>query len=299
MDPTQRLEAINRQRKAEAEAERQRQEAEALAEFAERQMDFWPDEQRAAPNAMVRCSLFRGAMAGKPGTRRMHQETLVASLGGEEIYYNGEDLDQKDMDVWMAVLQVFREQPMGATVQVSGNELLRLSGLSNTGPGHKALKERLKRLAFTRLDIVPSDPDNKASFHGALLSEAERTPDGKSWQLRLAPKLKALFADGYTWVDWEIRDRLGRASLAQWLHSFYRSHRDPLPISVARLKVLSGSGTKEIRYFRNDLKKAFRRLEDACAHHGVTLAWKHVPSNDTIHVQWITRETERPKNRLK
>lgn len=273
----------------------QRRDAEAEARLTELQLEFWPDNQRAAPNAMVRCSLFRGAMAGKPGSRRMHHETLIASLGGEEIYYNGEDLDQKDFDAWMAVLQVFRDQPMGATVEVSSNRLLALCGLTNTGPSHRALKDRLKRLAFTRVDVIPSDPGNRAAFFGALLQEAERTPDGKAWRLRLAPKLKALFGDGYTWLDWEIRNRLGRASLAQWLHGFYRSHSEPLPIGVTRLRELSGAGTKELRYFRNDLKKALRRVQAACADCGVGFEWKHVPENDTIRVKWLIKESARPR----
>jgi hypothetical protein len=288
MEVTKKLDEINK-----------RVEAETEARFADSQMNFWPDDKRAAPNAMVRCSLFRGAMAGKPGSRKLHTETLIASLGGEEIYYNGEDLDQKDFDVWMAVLQVFRDQPMGAAVEVSSNELLRLAGLTNTGPSHSALKSRLKRLAFTRVDVIPSDPSNKAAFYGALLQEAERTSDGKHWSLRLAPKLKALFGDGYTWLDWEIRSRLGRASLAQWLHGFYRSHRTPLPIGVERLKELSGSGTHELRFFRNDLKKALRRVQEACLAYGVEMEWRYAPQNDTIHVRWITRESEKPRKRLK
>lgn len=288
MDALTRLAAIQKQRQVEADAE-----------LAESQMHFWPDDKRAAPNAMVRCSLFRGVMGGKTGSRQMHNETLIASLGGEEIYYNGEDLDQRDFDVWMAVLQVFRDQPMGATVEVSSNKLLRLAGLTNTGPSHKALQTRLKRLAFTRVDVIPSDPTNKAAFYGALLQEAERRSDGKTWHLRLAPKLKALFGDGYTWMDWEIRNRLGRASLAQWLHAFYRSHRNPLPISVERLKVLSGSGTKELRFFRSDLKKALNRLQEACDAYSVSMEWEYIRENDTIRVKWMTRETEKPRKRLK
>ncbi|MGP9633711.1 plasmid replication initiator TrfA [Halomonas sp. AOP43-A1-21] len=288
MDAAQRLGELQKQ-----------QEIESLAALGTQQMDFWPDGKRAAPNAMVRCALFKGAMGGKAGSRLIHQQTLIASLGGEEIYYNGEDLDQRDFDVWMAVLQVFREQPIGATVEVSSNELLRLAGLPNSGQSHKALKERLQRLAFTRVDVLPTKPGSKAIFFGALLQEAERMASGELWKLRLAPKLKALFGDGYTWVDWEIRNELGRASLAQWLHSFYRSHREPLPIGVATLYELCGSNTKELRFFRNDLKKALRRLAEVCERHGVDLEWDYVPGNDTIRVKWITKETQKRPKRLK
>lgn len=282
MDPSER---IRRLQKA--------HEQKSTEKYAEEQMDFWPEDKRAAPNAMVRCALFRGAMANRGGKREMHRETLLASLGGEEIYYTGEDLDQRDMDVWMAVLQLFREQPVGQYVHVTSNRLLRLAGLTNTGPSHDALEERLKRLALGRVDLIPTDPKSRAVFFGSLLQSAERTPDGKYWELSLAPRLKALFNEGYTWVDWSIRNELRRASLAQWLHSFYRSHREPMPIGVEKLKDLSGSGTKELRYFRSDLKKALKRLEKACDKYGVKLDWNHDRRSDRVEVQWITRETQK------
>lgn len=275
---------------------RKEHETRSLSKMAEEQLDFWPEDKRAAPNAMVRCALFRGAMACRGGKRTMHQETLVASLGGEEIYYSGEDLDQRDMDVWMAVLQLFREQAVGQYVQVTGNRLLKLTGLPNSGQSHKALEDRLKRLAFSRVDLIPTDPKSKAVFFGPLLQSAERTSDGEYWELSLAPRLKALFSDGYTWVDWEIRNELRRASLAQWLHSFYRSHREPLPIGVQKLKNLSGSGTQELRFFRSDLKKALKRLQDACEKYGVVLEWSHDRKSDRVQVEWITRETQKRLN---
>ena len=259
---------------------------------AEEQMDFWPDDKRAAPNSMVRCSLFRGAMVGRNGPRKLHRETQLPSLGGEDIYYSGEDLDQKDMDIWMAVLQLFREVKVGDVVYVSSNRLLKLAGLPNSGQSHKALDTRLKRLSFSRIDVISTKPGSKEVFHGALLQRAHRAADGNEWELSLAPQLKDLFAGGYTWVDWEIRHLLSRAPLAQWLHSFYRSHKHPLPFNVETLRSLCGSGTKELRFFRNDLKKSLRRLEDACFKCGVIFDWK-IDKGDKVVVVWTSRETQK------
>lgn len=278
----------NRLSKLNDKANRRRQ-----AQQAEQQLDFWPDDKRAAPNSMVRCSLFRGVMAGRSGPRSMHRETLVASLGSEEIYYSGEDLDQKDMDVWMAVLQIFREQAIGEVVYVSGNQLLKLAGLPNNGNSHKSLDTRLKRLTFSRIDVISTKEGSREVFHGALLQRAHRAPDGHEWELSLAPQLKALFSEGYTWVDWEIRHYLKKAPLAQWLHAFYRSHREPLPFTVSTLHSLCGSRTKELRFFRNDLKKSLRRLEEACGRFGVDLSWNHDSRSDRVSVEWVTRETQK------
>lgn len=261
--------------------------------LAEQQMEFWPDDKRAAPNSMVRCSLFRGALATKNGTRKMHRNTELPSLGEERILYSGDDLDQKDMDVWMAVLQLFREKPVGEVIHISSNKLLKLAGLPNSGKSHQALRDRLDRLTFAHIQLKSADPESKYSFHGSLLQRAERTPDGEEWEISLAPQLKLLFTQGYTWVDWEIRSYLKRAPLAQWLHSFYRSHREPIPFTVTKLHELCGSQSKEMRFFRSDLKKAMTKLQGACEKFGVVLEWKHDRRSDKILVEWLTRETHK------
>jgi hypothetical protein len=257
------------------------------------QVEFWPDEKRAAPNSMLRCALFRGALATKNGTRKLHRNTEIPSLGREQIFYSGDDLDQKDMDVWMAVLQLFRERPVGETIHTSSNNLLKLAGLQNSGKSHQALRDRLDRLTFAHIQIKSSDPESKYSFHGSLLQRAERTSNGSVWEISLAPRLKLLFTHGYTWVDWEIRSYLNRAPLSQWLHSFYRSHRDPIPFTITKLHELCGSQTKELRFFRNDLKKSMVRLQEACEKYGVTLEWQHDKKSDRLTVNWATKETHK------
>jgi hypothetical protein len=204
-----------------------------------------------------------------------------------QITYKGEDLDQKDLDIWMAVLQLYRQRNVAEVVEVSSVKLLELAGLTNTGPNHRALKERLKRLAFTQISIEPEDPStSKFAFAGSLLQRVERNHEGTHWQISLAARVRGLFTDGYTWIDWEVRTRLTRSPLAQWLFSFYRSHDKPFDISVRKLWELSGSGTADIRYFRNDLKKALRRVKEACHRWDIRFDWEYLQQGDKIRVRW-------------
>ena len=53
--------------------------------------------------------------------------------------------------------------------------------------------------------------------------------------------------------------------LALWLHGFYASHAAPYPLRVAYLHKLSGSQTKQLRYFKKNLTQALRDLEAAGA----------------------------------
>lgn len=269
-----------------AQKAKQRKEAET----ADIQMEFWPDKKRAVPNALIRCALFTATLAETQGKRGIFEEVRVASLAGYSVYYSGYELDQKDLDTWMAIVQLFRGSVVHNTIEVSGYHLLEMLGLSNTGPNHRALQARIKRLAFSRLDIVPDDDTKHSTFHGALLAGSERGPDGKMWFISLSPQLRSLFRDGYTRIDYEIRQDLRRSPMAQWLHTFYRSHRDPYPISVEKLFELSGSQTKELRFFRSNLKKALKKMETACSKHGVGFHWKYAKQTDHIYVTWENRK---------
>ena len=51
------------------------------------------------------------------------------------------------------------------------------------------------------------------------------------------------------------------STLALWLHGFYASHAKPYPLTVAYLHKLSGSQTKQLRYFKKNLAEA---LSGAC-----------------------------------
>lgn len=256
------------------------------AEVLESQMEFWPDAKRAVPNALIRCALFTATLAEASGERLIRKEVQVASLAGYKVYYSGEDLDQKDMDTLMTIIQLFRGVVAHNTIEVSGHHLLTMMGLSNTGPNHKALQARIKRLLFTRIDIIPDDDTKYSSFHGPLLAGTERSAEGRVWSISLSPQLRGLFNDGYTRIDYEIRQDLRRSPMAQWLHTFYRSHKTPYPISISTLYELSGSQTKELRFFRGNLKKALTKLEKACKDHGVVFHWTYVKRTDQIHVAW-------------
>lgn len=75
----------------------------------------------------------------------------------------------------------------------------------------------------------------------------------------------ALYAAGWTATDWEQRQALRRKPLALWLHGFYASHANPLPLSVEYLHKLSGSRNQNIRGFKRDLKRAYGELVGAGA----------------------------------
>lgn len=272
-------------RKLDKNAEKSRQLS--LDQAINEPLEHWPCGTRAAPNALIRCALFRASRSGASDAREIHNGTTIAAMAGMHITYKGEGLDQRDLDAWLAVVQLYRQKRIIDTVTASSNQLLKLAGLSNSGTNHQALKERIKRLQFTQIAIEPKDPStSKFAFYGSLIDSAVRDQSGSKWQLRLAPDVRGLFSAGYTWVDWQVRDRLKRSPLAQWCFSFYRSHSQPYSIKVVTIWNLCGSATQELRFFRNDLKRALTRVQEACERFDIGFHWEYTRQDDKIHVQW-------------
>ena len=83
---------------------------------------------------------------------------------------------------------------------------------------------------------------------------------GQYW-LRLNPELAQLFQAGWTAIDWEQRQQLRRKPLALWLHGYLASHATPFPVPVEYLHGLSGSNTKSMRKFKQNLVVALKTLE--------------------------------------
>ncbi|MOA34445.1 hypothetical protein D3C78_1558180 [compost metagenome] len=77
-----------------------------------------------------------------------------------------------------------------------------------------------------------------------------------------------------------------QSPLAQWCYTFYRTHREPFPMTIPTLRTLSGSASQELRFFRNDFKKALRRVEEACTLYGLTFAWVYEKKSDKVIVNW-------------
>jgi hypothetical protein len=73
------------------------------------------------------------------------------------------------------------------------------------------------------------------------------------------PKLLELYGGGYTMVDRESRQALGKNNLAKWLQGFYSSHAKPYPMKLATLQKLCGS-SEVLKNFKIKVRKALDEL---------------------------------------
>ena len=159
---------------------------------------------------------------------------------------------------------------------------------------HEWLKSAFRGLLSCGVEIT----HGRVTYAGSLL-EFIRDEDTGRYVLEINPKLAALYtATRWTAIDWEQRKLLRGKPLALWLQSFYASHDTPHALSVGYLCKLSGSRTKQLKHFRQNLIRALRDLEAAGAIRSFEI------ENGLVHVETMPsgsqrKHLSRPKPRRK
>lgn len=216
-------------------------------------LELWPDAVRGVPNAVL-----RGALFGIAKDRKFHEtRTVIATVDGIEIRFRGQTFNQTDLDVWEMLLHLGRHQPLGERVEFTAHAFLQALGRGTGKSQHEQLKEEITRLIGGVVEV--SWTGEKKSFGGALVSSFYRDDETERYVVEFNQKLLNLYGGGYTMIDWDSRQALGKNNLAKWLQGFYSTHAKPYPMKVETLRDLSGS-TSELRRFRQTLRGALDEL---------------------------------------
>jgi len=239
-------------------------------------LPLWPEAVRACPSCVLRSALF-GVV--KRGRRRYLERQIIATWADTTIRYTGITLDQADLDVWLTLLHIAREQGLGTEIQTTIHGLLKALGRCTGKRDHEWLKIVVARLTAGTVEITVG----RKTYGGSLIGSFERDEETKDYRLCLNPKMVVLFEDNaYTLLEREQRHSL-RMDLAKWLHGYILSHqataKSPHRIGLERLRALCGSETGELRKFRQQIREAMDELLNA----GVVARWS-ISANDALEV---------------
>ena len=219
------------------------------------QFPSWPEPSRGVPNSALRGALF-AAIQGK--NRQYMEGKMLAITKDMQIQFTGMQLDQSDLDVWEQALHLARMHPLGTRCEFTAHAFLKALGRSTGKPMHEWLKDVFRRLTACAVEIT----QNKKTYFGPLIEGGIRDEETGFYVLQLNPGLVKLYGAGmWTAIDWQQRQQLRRKPLALWLHGFYASHADPYPVSVEKIRQLSGSRTKTLFHFTASLKRALNELK--------------------------------------
>jgi hypothetical protein len=230
------------------------------------QLPIWADDLRGMPNSFARGALFTAGKTDSNETRAFLKGVEVASLNGVSIEYRGEELRQDDCSVFLAILHFGRKHELGTPIPFTAYSMLKELGWSTNSVEYNHLRECCERLQATGIKV--SHDKGGAGYAGSLIRsfawKDERGDKLSNWVVLLEKDIADLFAQPFfTLLDPAERKAIGgRSPLAQWLHMFLCTHREPFAISVKKYHELSASRTANINDFRRRLKIALQRLKE-------------------------------------
>lgn len=183
----------------------------------------------------------------------------LATLGEVEIAVTGVLFSQKDLDYLAELLHLQRLQPLSQPIEFKASSLLKSLRVGVGNYQYSELKDAIARLDANKVEIRIK---KQSVFEGSFIEKFQRDDNSKEYSVLLNPQLLNLFNDGYTRIDVAQRHALRKHMLAKALHGMYSSHATPFPFKVTTIRDLTGSTTKDLSKFRQQLRNALAALKD-------------------------------------
>lgn len=236
-------------------------EIESSLKAIERQLPLWPEGRRAIPNLFVRSALFNARNKNTP--RRFLKEAPIFVIGDGSITYTGEELRQDDETVWLQLVSLAKDSPLGSSIGFTPYEFLKEVGWGISGRAYIRLREILTRLQATSLKAYSTQLGRGVSL--SMLPKFEWRDQAsntalKMYRVTIAEELLQLFSDNrYTRLEWEQRLSLP-TGIATWLHGYFASHRENFPVLLSTIKQGSGLETSNEKHLKASIQEALTHL---------------------------------------
>ncbi|WP_229754110.1 plasmid replication initiator TrfA [Caballeronia grimmiae] len=261
------------------------------------QIPLWSEDHRPVLHDLVRSALFT---CGQRDARMDLKAKPIYALEHIKITYTGEELRQRDYDVYLQILHLSR----GATVdnrqewvEFEARSLIKMLGWTQNSRSLVELRETIRRLTACALEVTRSRTKSSVPvvYGGPLLLKYAGAQEGgfdevTFWKVQINSEVAAQLKPGdYTRIDWQIRTKL--SPLEKWLHAFYSTNQHPYPMKVETIHKLCGSRMAEIKFFRRAIKAALDRLTEV----GFLSSWQ-LDETDKVRVvrgQMLTANADR------
>jgi TrfA protein len=259
------------------------------------QIPLWSEEHRPVLHDLVRSALFT---CGQKDARMDLKAKPIYALEHIRITYTGEELRQRDYDVYLQILHLSRGITVDSRqewVEFDARALIKLLRWTQNSRSLLELRETIRRLTACALEVTRARTKTSVPvvYGGPLLLKYAGAQEGSFdevtfWKVQINTEVAAQLKPGdYTRIDWKIRSQL--SPLEKWLHAFYSTNQNPYPMKVETIHKLCGSRMAEIKFFRRAIKAALTRLSDV----GFLASWQ-IDDTDKVKVvrsQMITVET--------
>jgi hypothetical protein len=233
--------------------ERARKDEEERLESGIVYLPTWREDRQGSPNSFLRSALF-AAIQSKD--RRQLKEAVLGSQQGITIKYTGEQLNQEDLTIWLTLVDLAKQSPLGTECNFTAHEILMHMGMAKHGDAYEKLRTSILRMTACVLTVS----NEKITFSDRIIDRFVIDEDTKRYKVTIGRHSIKLFQDGWTGLGCEQRKLLSKKPLAQALQGYYSSHEKPLPVSVDFLAHITGSTNKQKAGFKRHIKNALEEL---------------------------------------
>ena len=217
-------------------------------------LPIWREDRRGSPNSFLRSALF-AAIQSKD--RKYLEKTEVFSQQGITVTYTGRQLNQEDLTVWLALVDLMKKDPLGKECKFTSHEILKYMNLGTGGREYERLENSILRMTACAV-VIKTD---RSTYGGNLIHNFVIDEITKCYRITLNRHLIKLFDDNdWTAIDWEQRKQLKHKPLCLKLHNYYSSHEKPLPVSLEFLLNITGSTNSQKADFKRKVKAALEEL---------------------------------------
>lgn len=221
----------------------------------------------AMPNHLNRSSFIAPIARGR---RQFHRQTVMVSRKDCVLEYTGEQLDEADGDLIMALIFFARTQALGTPVPLNRKELLRKikpGGIGSTQ--YEWLHKSMKRLREGTLFLEAKKPDGATRYtigkmeSFSVLKDLSYDDNSEMYTYTLDPRWVVMFGNReYSLIDWEKRMQIGRGQdMAKTLQRLVATSSDVVQRYTLDWLKDKMEYTGRSRDFREALTRAVQELE--------------------------------------
>lgn len=250
-----------RQKAAEAVVKAEQETAETP-----RQMFLPGFDIGAFPNHLNRSSLIAPIARGR---RKFHRQAAMVTRKDCVLEYTGEQLDEADGDLIMALIAFAQPSPVGASVPLNRAELLRKLERGTGKQQYEWLHRRIKALTEATLFLEAKKPDGSTRYSiGKTVSFRivmgfSYDDEGETYCYSLDPRWVQMFGNReYSLIDWDKRMQIGRGQdMAKTLQRLVATSADSVQWYALDWLKAKMEYVSPMRKFRKALDAACNELE--------------------------------------
>lgn len=221
----------------------------------------------AFPNHLNRSSFIAPIARGR---RKRHQQTEMVTRKDCVLEYTGEQLDEADGDLIMALIAFAQPFPLGTPVPLNRKELLRKIKPGSIGSTqYEWLYKSMKRLREGVLFLEARKPDGSTRYSVGkmqsfnVLKDLDYDGESETYTFILDPRWVVMFGNReYSLIDWDKRMQIGRGlDMAKTLQRLLATSANPVQRYALDGLKAQMEYASPMRKFKEALTAACKELE--------------------------------------